>query len=85
MHFSRDGRSVLYVQRDEKVRNARLVYHQVGDLLQENDQVVFEEPDESIWLSLEVSKCKSFFLAYKVSKQGNQVCRCNRALRGRQE
>ncbi len=73
MHFAKDGKAVLYVQRDEKVRNARIVFHLLGDVLQENDQVLFEEPDEAIWLSLEVSKCKNFFLVYKVSKQGNQV------------
>lgn len=73
MHFSKDSKSVLYVQRDEKVRNARIVWHRIGDTLQEKDQIVYEEQDEAIWLSLEVSKCKNFFLAYKVSKAGNQV------------
>jgi protease II len=73
IHFTKDGKHVLYVQRDDKVRNARLVMHKVGDVTLEEDRVVYEELDEAVWLNLEVSKCKQFFVLFKISKAGNQL------------
>jgi protease II len=64
---------VIYVQRDDKVRNARIVRHQVDNVLVDEDIVIYEEHDESVWLSLEVSKCKNYFLMIKVCKDGSEV------------
>lgn len=64
---------MIYIQRDDKVRNARLVKHKVGEATPEEDIILYEESDESVWLSLEVSKCKNFFLMIKVSKAGSEV------------
>lgn len=64
---------MLYIQRDDKVRNARIVKHKVGDVTLDDDTILYEETDESVWLSLEVSKCKTFFLLIKVSKAGSEV------------
>lgn len=71
--FSKDGQQVLFVQRDAKVRNSRIVVHRLGDTLSKEDQVLYEEPDETTWLSLEVSKCLNYFVMIKVSKAGHQV------------
>lgn len=76
IQFTKDSKHVIYVQRDDKVRNARLVLHRVGDVTLEDDCVIYEEKDESVWLSLEVSKCKNYFVVFKVAKSGNQVEHC---------
>lgn len=73
IHFSKDAKHVLYVQRDDKVRNARVVIHRIGDTTLEDDRVIYEDKDESVWLSLDVSKCKNYFVLSKVSKAGNTV------------
>ena len=73
IHFTNDNKHVVYVQRDDKMRNARIVIHKVGDSTLEEDRVIYEETDESVWLSLDVSNCKNFFLLIKVSKAGNSV------------
>ncbi len=61
------------MQRDDKVRNARLIIHKIGDVTLEEDRIIYEDNDESVWLSLDVSKCKNFFVLTKVSKAGNIV------------
>ena len=73
LQFTKDGRQCLFVQRDDKVRNARVVLHTVGDATCEEDVVIYQEPDESVWLSIEVSKCRQYFLLIKVSKAGSEV------------
>ena len=73
IQFTKDSTHCLFVQRDDKVRNARLVLHKVGDVTCDEDTVVYEEKDESVWLSLDVSKCKQYFVLIKVSKAGSEV------------
>lgn len=73
MQFTADGSRVLFVQRDAQVRNARLVLHVLGDVANEQDVTLYEEFDESVWLSLEVSKCRRYFLLIKVSKAGSEM------------
>lgn len=61
------------MQRDDSVRNARIVRHKVGNVLVDEDLVLYEEADDTVWLSLEVSKCKRYLLLVKVAKDGSEV------------
>src|SRR3990167_4712595 len=71
-HFNTEGTALLYIQRDEKVRNSRLVFHKLGTF-DDEDTLLYQEPDESVWLGLEASKCKQYLILSKVSKRGNEL------------
>ena len=46
------------------------MFHILNDYSQENEVVILEEKDPSIWLELSVSNCSNYFILHKVSKAG---------------
>lgn len=71
MEFMEGGDSIIYIRRDGiSLRNNKLVYHKIGDFTFESDQEVLNEEDESVWLDLALSSCKSYFVLFRVSHSG---------------
>jgi protease II len=51
---------ILYLKVDpESYRNNKLMLHTIGAKFMDEDQLIYEDADETQWLNLEKSLCKN--------------------------
>ena len=73
---------VLYVKKDPiSFRTSKVLYHRLEDTFSEKYPVeVFEEQDESAWLTLELSSCREFYYLVSTAKEASKHYFCRREI-----
>lgn len=71
---------VLFVQKDpNSFRSSKLMYHDLSDTFSEKYPIeIHYDSDESVWLNIEVSKCKNYFHMIRVAKGFSEHLIANR-------
>jgi oligopeptidase B len=70
--FSADGRNVFYIRPDAAMRPYQVWRHEVGTA-QEDDSLVFEEPDQRFFLEVRTTKDRRFVVVEADSTETSEV------------